>query len=601
MFSIPRRKVTSALVPSFIVLICFFVLSCQKELIQDVFIVTEMPPDLAVKVNSSVSGFVTDESDVAVSGAAVKVGSMNTTTDKFGYFQVNNVQVIQTAAIVSVAKPGYFNGIKTYIATNNKAAFFRIKLIPKSTAGSVDAAVGGVVTTSTGLTVNFPADAFVVASSNASYSGQVSIAAQWIDPTAEDVNRKMPGDLRGLDTFGFIKSLTTYGMAAIELSGSGGELLQLAPGIKASVTFPLPASISATAPGTIPLWYFDEAIGLWKQQGIAVKTGAGYTGEVSHFSFWNCDVPANYIHFDCTVLDATGKPIKNASVKISVVNNTYDSRSGYTDSSGYVGGLIPSSSKVLLEVFSDHSCPTAVYSQTILTSTESISLGSISIAASMSATITGNVIDCNGAAVTNGYAIMEKDGMNFHVAVNSTGTFSITTIICNTSTIVKLIAQNNSTLQAGNESTLTLNAGLNAAGTLTACGTNIEQFLNYTVNGTDYSILSPNSFGQEIDNQSVPQVIHLFGFIDSTGSNRSVHLTFTQTGIGVGSTQNLTVFSTGQISDSTLISSPIAVNITEYGAVGQYIAGNFAGTVIGAPPANTPYLITCNFRIKRKQ
>lgn len=40
----------------------------------------------------------------------------------------------------------------------------------------------------------------------------------------------MPGDLRGIDTDGYMKGLTTYGMAAVELTGAGGESLQIADG-----------------------------------------------------------------------------------------------------------------------------------------------------------------------------------------------------------------------------------------------------------------------------------------------------------------------------------------------------------------------------------
>jgi hypothetical protein len=41
------------------------------------------------------------------------------------------------------------------------------------------------------------------------------------------------------------------------------------------------------------------------------------------------------------------------------------------------------------------------------------------------------------------------------------------------------------------------------------------------------------------------------------------------------------------------------VNITEYGAVGQFISGNFTGTLTGAAPTNTPYNIVCSFRVRR--
>jgi hypothetical protein len=127
--------------------------SCQKELSFDNSTSGNLPPDLKTKVSSSVSGFVTDENDAAVMGATVQFGSSTITTDKYGYFEVKNVQVVKQAAVVTVIKPGYFKGIKTYIAKEGKAAFFRIKLIPKTIVGNINAASGGTVTLANGLSL----------------------------------------------------------------------------------------------------------------------------------------------------------------------------------------------------------------------------------------------------------------------------------------------------------------------------------------------------------------------------------------------------------------------------------------------------------------
>ena len=117
--------------------------SCQKDLSLENAGGSINPPDLSTKINSSVSGFVTDENNAAVMGASVQFGIATVTTDKYGYFEAKNIQVVKEAAVVTVIKPGYFKGIKTYMAKEGKAAFFRIKLIPKTTAGSLNASSGG--------------------------------------------------------------------------------------------------------------------------------------------------------------------------------------------------------------------------------------------------------------------------------------------------------------------------------------------------------------------------------------------------------------------------------------------------------------------------
>jgi hypothetical protein len=603
MFLDPSKKLSITVLACIMATVSIFTVSCQKELSGEGFIVTETPPDLTTKISSSVSGFVTDEADAAVNGATVQLGTSSTTTDKYGYFEFSNVDVVKNAAVVTVLKPGYFKGIKTYIAAANKAAFFRIKLLPKTTAGSFDAAAGGTVTLVNGLSVTFPADAVVVASSGVAYSGQVNMAAQWLNPTANDLNRTMPGDLRGLDSVGIMKILTTYGMAAVELTGGSGELLQIATGKKATMNFPIPASIASSAPANIPLWSFDETKGLWKQEGHAVKTGNNYVGDVSHFSFWNCDVPANFVQFSCTVKDATGAAVHGALVKISVTGGSPSTAWGYTDSFGYVGGAVPVNSQLLLEVFSNYSCANASVSQTFTTTTANVSLGDITVAATNYATVSGNVLNCTNAPVTDGYIIMIIGNLTYRYPVSATGTFSFTTLLCTNNTPAVLVAEDNEAMQAGNPVNITLTAGANAAGTVTACGTSIEQFINYTINGTDYTLTAPeDSFYHYVNIQPNPATGEIAGYTVPGSSTGSVFFRYTQEGIGLNSTQTLVAFSSQQMGDSlgTTITTPINLNITEYGAPGEFISGNFTGTLVGPPPANTPYNVTCSFRVRRR-
>lgn len=600
MFSIQPKRFAAAFV-ALLVTASVFIVSCQKELSSDGFTIKETPPDLTTKIASSVSGFVTDETDAAVEGATVQFGISSATTDKYGYFEFSNVQAVKNAAVVTVIKSGYFKGIKTYIAEPNKSGFFRIKLLPKTIQGNFAAAAGGTVTLANGLSVSFPAAAVVLASdNNTAYTGQVNVAAQWINPTANDLNRTMPGDLRGLDSLGLIKTLTTYGMAAVELTGAAGELLQVAPAKKATLTFPIPAALSS-APANLPLWSFDETKGLWKQEGYAVKSGSNYVGEVSHFSFWNCDVPNNYVQFSCTLLDTDGNPIPFALVKVSVVGNTYQAGYGYTDSSGFTGGAVPNDAQLLLEVYNSYSCGTVLYSQNFTTTSSNIALGNITVNASSSlADVSGTVTNCSNSAVTNGYIIMLKDNLYFRYPVSSTGTYQFASILCGGTASVTFIAED---AAAGEQSTplnYNLVAGANTVGNLQACGITTEQFVNYTFDGDSYSYTAPaDSFYQYNNTQSVPATIEISAQNFTGAPSGFTTIGFTSAGITAGSTQDLTRFWPSFAGDSLTIATPISVNITEYGAVGEFIAGNFSGSLTSRPPANIVYPVTCTFRIRR--
>ncbi|MEP7164951.1 MAG: hypothetical protein ABI741_09655 [Ferruginibacter sp.] len=571
-------------------------LSCQKDISNEDGLNPGQVADLTTKVNSSVSGFVTDENNLAVLGANVSVGGTNVTTDKFGYFQVKNVMVVKNAAMVTVTNPGYFKGIKTYIATENKAAFFRIKLIPKTNSGTINAASGGSVTLSNGLIVALPANAVITVGSGTAYTGTVSVAAHWLDPVASDLNETMPGDLRGIGTDGTLKTLTTYGMAAVELTGASGELLQIAAGKKATLTLTIPASIMASAPSTIPLWSFDETNGLWKQDGEATKTGNTYVGEVSHFSFWNCDVPANYVQFNCTIKDQAGNPIPYSWVRISVVG-TSSAAYGFTDSSGYVAGAVPGNAQLLMEVFTYYNCGVPVYSQNFSTTNVNISLGTILVPNTSSiATISGTVTDCSNNPVTNGRIIVQQNGGYYYniYPVSNTGAFSFTILLCNGNGAVTIVAEDMAAGQQSNSVPVTLVAGANVLGNLQACGITTQEFINFSIDGgtTTTSLTPPADSVYHSGNGSTTQSM-IYGY--SPGNpNSEISFSFNNTAIGVGTTQTLLSFYSIGTGQGTTTGT---VTITEYGAVGQFISGNFTGVLVNTIPAS--YNISGSFRVRR--
>ncbi len=596
-------KTTIRFILTSIIAVLFFA-SCQKttDIIETPTppVVNPIPPDLTTKVSSSVSGFVTDENELPVKNANVLVGTSTIITDKYGYFEIRNVQVVQNAAMVTVTKSGYFKGIKTYIATAGKSAFFRIKLIAKVTSGTVSGATGGTITLASNLSILFPASAFINASTNAAYTGTVNVAAFKIDPTSADLPRIMPGDLRGLNTDGNLQILTSYGMAAVELSGAGGELLQIAPGKKATMTMPIPATIMASAPATIPLWYFDETNGLWKQEGTATKTGNNYVGDVSHFSFWNYDVPANYVIFNCTVVTASGQPVQNAYVKISLVSNPNNAGYGYTDSSGYVSGAVPNNAQLKLEVFANASCGTAAaFSQNFSTTNVNVAFGNATINTTTSiATLTGGVKNCAGLPVTNGYVVIREGNLYNRIALSNTGTYSHNKVFCSFPTQITLVGEDVPNLQQNLPVTYSVtSAGVNNIPAITACGVNTQQFINYTINGSAYSFTATTDSLTFLNGAGGVPYCYLNGFTFNATSNITIY--FTSSGIALNSNQTLQFFKPSQINDSTIITTPILVNITEYGTIGQFIAGNFTGAFTGGGPGNIVYNTTCNFRLKR--
>jgi Carboxypeptidase regulatory-like domain len=235
----------------------FFTVGCKR---------TEIPatPDLtptnpiggvvndAAQVNASVSGIVLDETNAPIANAVVTSGAATTTTNANGMFIFQNISLSKENGNVTVVKAGYFKGIRSFKTTEGKNHTVRIQLMQRVSSGTVNAAVGGTITSSGGATIVFPANAFVT-SAGAAYTGVVSVYSRWIDPTAANLPFVIPGDLRGVSTTGVENILETYGMVGAELADASGNVLKLATGKKATVSFPIPASLSATAPTSIVL------------------------------------------------------------------------------------------------------------------------------------------------------------------------------------------------------------------------------------------------------------------------------------------------------------------------------------------------------------
>lgn len=560
-------------------------------------------PDLTTKINSSVSGFVTNENNAPVENALVLFGGTSVSTDQYGFFEIKNVEVTKTAAFVTITKAGYFKAIKTYAATEGKAAFFRIKMILKTTAGTISSTTGGIVSLSNGLAVALPANAVMIASNGNTYTGDIQVAASWINPEAADLTGIMPGDLRGIDSNGELKGLTTYGMAAVELTTTTGELLQIATGKTATITMPLSSTLAAAAPSSIPLWYFNENNGLWKEEGSAVKVGNTYTGEVAHFSYWNCDLPNATVPLSFRIVNAEGNPVANAMVEI--VPTTAGSSShigGYTDETGYLSTFATPNNTYSFTLYSTCNLSGGIpdYSTTFSVANTAVNLGDIAVASAITANVTGTVTDCNGHPLSRG-RIFVYNGYNYSCYnVDNAGSYNFNLILCQGTTNVALIAKDSSGIQQSAAIPHTIVAGNNTIPNLITCGGPTEfvhlsvdggaTFHDYTVPPDDFLLYSYGS-GNTL----------YFSATDMSGSNTntSVEWSFYYTGIAVGSIQELRYISGSDFPEPISLSNPIWINITEYDPVTGYISGNFTGSVTGTASPYNSHQVVCTFRLRR--
>ena len=359
----------------------FFATGCQRELKDPSGNGNPNPPTNSgntvndnITVVGSVLGSVVDENNRPVTGATVTSGNKTTTTDRYGAFRFNSINLSKANGYIKVTKPGYFMGTRTFISVAGTTHTIRIKLIPKTNSGNFQGSTGGTINLTGGGKLVMPANAITDASGNA-YTGLVNVSMTWIDPSSADLPNIVPGDLRGVTTSGEERGLQTFGMLGVELTGNSGQALKVAAGKTAELTFPILSSLQGNAPASIDLWHFDEATGRWKQEGTAVKTGNNYIAQVSHFSFWNCDAQFPLIDLCMTIVNSDNAPLNNVQVRIKRPNGSYGY--GRTDSLGNLCGKVPKDEALVLEILGQ--CGNIVASQNIGPFSATTSLGTITV------------------------------------------------------------------------------------------------------------------------------------------------------------------------------------------------------------------------------
>lgn len=546
---------------------------------------------------ATITGQVIDEDGTPLKDAVVKVGMNSYTTGQDGIFYFNKISTPLYATLITVTKSNYLTGYRTLRLQLNKDGFARIMLIEMKNASTFNSITGGVVNVNGGGSVTFPSNAIVYKSNGTPYNGIVTMYSKWLDPTDQDISLLMPGDLRGLDGNNNEKLLQTFGMMGVELLDNSGQSLQLAPNKSASLSFPIPASISQYAPNVIPLWFFDASTGLWKQEGSASKQGSNYVGDVKHFSFWNCDVPNNFVNLDLTLNDNLGSPLANMQVKITNPA-TGAVAYGYTNGAGYVSGMVPDNATLTLEVMM-YPCGTSIYSQTVTTFSSAISLGTIvvTVPSINNATVSGTVLDCLGAPVSNGYVSISTGTNTVLVPTNAAGGFVASVVLCALPAAATVAAYNMSSAENGS-STASLVAGSNNLGNLTACGT-LNQFINWTSTvgstPTSFSIIEPvgNFF---FSYYSISPTTTIYGNDSTITTNEYINFSFS--GLDNSSGAHDILNFNDHLSSNDVPVSTIPVTLTNYSATpGGFVEGSFTGNVTGVIiPLRT---ITCNFRVKR--
>ena len=439
---------------------------------------------------ANVDGLVADLTGTPISNASIELNGEVVTTDKHGYFRLTDKIIPNDGGLVKITKDGYFDSYKFVKPTSpGDYSHVKITLPTKSLSGSFNTSSGGAVETSDGAKVEFGANTIMNADGTA-YSGGVNVYTYWYNPTATDLQRTMPGDLRATDSQGNEVQLATYGMLAVELQSPNGQSLNISEGNTATLTFPL-VELADGAPDEIPLWSLNETTGKWIEEGSATKQGNTYVGEVSHFSFWNCDAPFPLVNINGIIKDTDGRLLPNTLMCIEILDaagsSWFNTSYGYTDENGEYFGKVPKNKRLLISIKDE--CGTVIFEQEVGPFAEDTTLEPIVVPTSGQAIITGMVADCDGNLISDGYVVFSTPYPNnpefsvtTTVAVDESGSFEYVGGLCQSLTVT-VQAFDYASATFSEEVTIDLVAGESFdMGIINLCES-ADEYVSYTLDG----------------------------------------------------------------------------------------------------------------------
>ena len=501
--------------PILVLLLVFSLVNCSKSEDSNNNSNSNFTENFGNFANRDFIGQIINENSQPIEGVEIKIGSITKYTDSKGIFVIKGAEVYEKFAYITAKKAGFINGSRT-VVPNSESNTIKIMMLTATVQATVPSGTASNVTLSNGTKVAF--DGAFKTEAGAAYSGSVKVMMHHLDPSDSTTRDKMPGSLMAQNATGSQRTLETYGMMNVELQDASGNKLQIAN--PTSIEMPISSSQAATAPTTIPLWYFDETAGYWKEEGTATKVGNKYVGTVNHFSWWNCDVQFPTISLGITVVNSNEVPM--AGVRVELVRNNQNGGwnvPGYTNVVGQVSGLVPANETLTMKIYSNNSvCASqSIYTQQIGPFSSNTALPIVVIpASSLNTTIVqGTLTNCSNANVTNGYVWLQTAGQFLYTQVTN-GSFSFSVLNCSSAaTSFTLQGYDYEGMKTTTQQTGILNNQTVSLGTIQACAaTNTTgELFDIDQNGYTFLPIGQQTWMQQNlnvsryrDGTSIPQV-----------------------------------------------------------------------------------------------
>jgi len=407
-------------------LFCLVVLfnGCHEDIIEEVIITDDYTPYTVYEIE--VIGLISDQDGNPLIDAELLFGGQSKKTNVLGHFSFSNVSADSRNAVLAVSADGYITAHRLITVLSPNRINLNIILTPEPNAQSFDAETGKVVDVSDNARITFFPEGIVTG--NERYNGEVFIKAYHLAKDDEDLFQKLPGDLIGIDAEQELKILDTYGMLYVTMEDEQGNELQPDPQTKALLSIDIPEAFVSSAPSEIPLWFFDEARGVWIEDGFAQKNGNSYEGTVSHFTWWNIDIPYGRLITVCLQTEdvSTAAPLSNQDILFSADGVQFGIQR--TNNDGELCLNLPADVEISLQLATDCEYnseamigPFNANQENVIVQLGTNEAGTIEIS--------GNVSDCNGEAINEAIASITRDGIRSTIDIATDGSYSYS-LVC---------------------------------------------------------------------------------------------------------------------------------------------------------------------------
>ena len=561
-------------------LLLILISSCRKDINDVIENTTNDEPIVLVytpnvnNITGSLIGQVVDENNQPMSSVKIKMNGENYFTNEFGHFIINDVTMNSLGQLVSAKQDAtHFSGSRRFFPQAGATSRVKIQLIKKEFTYEFSAQESAEVLIEGGAKVQFEPNSIKDTDGNI-YQGTVMVASHWLDPLDLKTLDKMPGNLQGVNTLSEEVALQTFGMIAVELKSPNGIKLNIADGKTATITMPLSDILTASAPEQIPLWSYNEEYGLWQEESSATLQNNSYVGEVSHFSFWNCDDPHTLVELMITYTDASGNPLTGHLVKVELGNGV--TGTGYTDMDGKVVGLFPANEILTFSILNE--CGSTIASQNFGPFNTNTDLGTVALLVpnANNTIIKGILLDCDNNLISNGLVIVKMNGYSSYHYVGS-GEFEVFVSTCNNISAMSMYGVNMDNLEQSTTLTV-IPDQVNDLGDIQVCGIGGLQNYIRVVYNVDTIFLFTDATGN-IDTD--------WTFINSEGNNTQASINFNGITTGDYSDNNYVEAIYDQNVGYSLSSLDpnlptfTSFNVTQYDTK---LVGTFSGIMLGTNP-----------------